>query len=169
MSRKVDIIRPAILRFRRQTFQTWGIAGYSERNAGAALLAGSVSIATYAAIVGAQFGSQAVGDIDWFWPMLWTIVGSIAGSAPVSTGLGMLAGIRYPNDRSVEDVRDRDIARLGDRVGQAFLVIAMISALLLCVATAEWFRIANVLYAGLALSAVVGGITRVVVYRRGMP
>ncbi len=143
--------------------------GYGERNSWAALLASAASITTYAAIIGAQLGSRPVGTIDWFWPMLWTIVGGIAGWIVISTVLSTVAGVRDPADARVEDVRDRDIARLGGRVGQAFLVVAMLGGLLLCAATAQWFWIANVLYAGFALSAVLDCITRVVVYRRGMP
>lgn len=143
--------------------------GYGERNAWSGLIASVVSIAVYVAIIAPQLGARPAGEIDWLWPMIWTIVGGLAASILASILWGIVAGARHPEDRPVEDVRDRDIARLGERVGQAFLVIGMLGALALCAVEADWFWIANVVYAGFALSAVTDVITRVIVYRGGMP
>lgn len=143
--------------------------GYAERNTWAGLVAGVVGIAVYVVIVAGQLPSRPVEEIDWLAPMLWTIGGAIAASIVLSIVWGMVAGARDPGEPQREDVRDRDISQLGDRVGQAFLVIGMLGALALCAAAAHWFWIAHTLYLGLALSAIVGGVARVVVYRRGMP
>lgn len=143
--------------------------GYGERNTWAGLVVGIVGTVVYVVIVAAQLGSRPVEEIDWLAPMLWTIGGAIAASIVLSIVWGMVAGARDPGEPHSEDVRDRDISQLGDRVGQAFLVIGMLGALVLCATTAHWFWIANTLYLGLALSAIVGGIARVIVYRRGMP
>ena len=66
------------------------------------------------------------------------------------------------------DIRDRDISRMGSRVEQSFLVIAGLGVIVLCAARADAFWIANTMFAGFAVSAVVGSVARVVAYRRGL-
>ncbi len=67
------------------------------------------------------------------------------------------------------DERDRDIDRFGTNIGQAFLVVGGLAGLLMAMAEWEWFWIANVLYLGFALSAILEGVAEVVAYRRGLP
>jgi len=47
-------------------------------------------------------------------------------------------------------------------------VIAGLGAIVLCAVEADGFWIANALFFGFALSALVGGVARVVAYRRGL-
>jgi hypothetical protein len=143
--------------------------GYGERNSWAALGVSILSIAVYATIILTRLSTQPAAEVDWFWPMLWTIVGGIVGTTVVSILLGIAGGRRHPGDRPVEDVRDRDIAKIGSRVGQAFLVIGLLAGIGLSAVEADWFFIAQALYAGAALSALLDCTTRVVLYRRGMP
>ena len=143
--------------------------GYGERNSWAALGASAIGVIVYLALIVPQLQSTEAAEIVWFWPMLWTIMGAIALSIIASIIWGIVAGARHPEDAAVEDVRDKDIARLGSRVGQAFLVIAMLGALILAAVRADWFWIANTLYLGFALSAITDGTTRIIVYRTGMP
>lgn len=142
---------------------------YQERNAWSSLIASLGGIVVYAVIIATQLSSTPAERIDWFWPMLWTILGSIAGAIVVSIVLGLGANARDGDSANVSDVRDQEIARMGDRVGQAFLVLGGLVALLLCAIEADWFWIGNTVYLGFALSAILGGVTRVVVYRRGTP
>lgn len=141
---------------------------YEERNTWVGLVVGVVGIAVYLIIVAPQLATTPAADIDWFWPMVWTIGGSIVLSIVLSILWGIVAGMRDPDGVGRSDVRDREISQLGDRVGQAFLVIAAIGVLWLSAIEADWFWIANATYFGLALSAIVGSVARVVVYRRGL-
>lgn len=141
---------------------------YEERNTWVGLLVSLVGVTVYLAIIVPQFASTPPAEIDWFWPMVWTIGGGIVVSIFMSIMWGILAGMRDPGGVGASDVRDREIGQLGDRVGQSFLVIAGIGVLWLCAVEADWFWIANATYLGLALSAIVGSIARVVVYRRGL-
>jgi hypothetical protein len=54
-------------------------------------------------------------------------------------------------------------------VGQAFLVLGGVAALLLSLAEGDHFWIANTLYLAFVLSAVIGSAARIVAYRRGLP
>ncbi|NKF31913.1 hypothetical protein HER21_36365, partial [Pseudomonas sp. BGM005] len=64
--------------------------------------------------------------------------------------------------------RDRDIGRMGSRVEQAFVAIAGTVVILLCALRADVFWIANTMFAGFAVAAMVGSVARVVAYRRGL-
>ena len=141
---------------------------YEERNAWAGLIVTAVMMTTYVIIVLQRAAGGSLTDVDW-WPiMLWTIIGSIVATIVLSIVWGMLAGMRDPDGVGRSDVRDRDIARMGARVGQSFLVIAGLGVLLLCAFEAHWFWIANTMFLGFALSAFVGGLASVIAYRRGL-
>jgi NADH:ubiquinone oxidoreductase subunit 6 (subunit J) len=107
--------------------------------------------------------SEPLADVDYVPVMLWSIGIAIVAGIVVSVVVGMFTPRR---DQKI-DVRDRDIAATGERVGQSFLVIGGVAALLLAMIEAPHFYIANVLYLGFVLSAVLGSITKVIVYRRG--
>lgn len=121
----------------------------------------------YFTIVLPQLASRPVGEIDWIAPMLWTIGGAIVASILVSVLWGIVTGMMNRDDTSASDQRDREIGWLGDRVGQAFLVLGGVGALALVMLDAERFWVGNVLYAGFLLSALLGGLARLIVYRRG--
>ena len=142
---------------------------HGERNSWTALIASAIAMVVYLAIVAPQVGVRPVGEIDWVWPMLWTIVGGLTVSILASIAWGLAVHRADPDAGHREDVRDRDISRLGDRVGQAFLTLGLVAVLILCATRTEWFWIANAAYLGFALSAIADVVTRVIVYRGGMP
>mgnify|MGYP003420933407 FL=1 len=141
---------------------------YEERNTWVGLIVSAIGMTVYVIVILQQAGGGPVTDVVW-WPiMLWTIGLSIVVSIVVSILWGILAGMRDPDGVGKSDMRDRDIARMGSRVGQAFLVIAGLGVLVLCALEVDWFWIANTMYFGFALSAFVGGVASVIAYRRGM-
>ncbi|MFV2103208.1 hypothetical protein [Micromonospora sp. LOL_024] len=71
------------------------------------------------------------------------------------------------NPRASRVTDAREIGRLGDHVGQAFVVIGGVSALLMAVAQWQWFWIANMIYLCFVLSAAVGSLAKVIAYRSG--
>ena len=60
--------------------------------------------------------------------------------------------------RDQKDQRDREINRFGEYVGQSFVVIGGVAALVLAMAEADHFWIANALYLAFVLSAVLGSV-----------
>ena len=140
---------------------------YTERNVWSGLVVSVVAVTIYVILMLQRMSAQPIAEVDWVWPMLWTIGLSIAATIVVSILWGIFAGMRDPEGATVADVRDRDIERMGDRVGRAFMVIAGIGVLVLCAFGAEHFWIANAMFLGFALSAIVGGIAQVIAYRVG--
>lgn len=141
---------------------------YEERNVWSTLIVSVIAITVYSIIVLQQAGGGPLVDVDWVPIMLWTIGASIVGAIVVSIVWGMVAGMRDPDGVGRSDQRDRDIARMGGRVGQAFMVIAGLGVIALCAFEAHWFWIANTMYYGFAISTIVGGIASVIAYRRGL-
>lgn len=141
---------------------------YQERNTWAGLIVTLIAMTVYVIPLLGALGERPAPEIDW-WPMMaWTIGISIVGAIVLSIVWGILAGMRDPDGVGRSDDRDRDIARMGDRVGQAFLVIAGLGVIVLCAVRADWFWVAHTMFFGFALSAFVGGVAQVIAYRRGL-
>jgi hypothetical protein len=66
-----------------------------------------------------------------------------------------------------KDQRDREIYRFGEYIGQSFVVIGGVTALLMAMAEWDHFWIANVIYLTFVLSAILGSVTKIIAYRRG--
>ena len=141
--------------------------GLEERNAWMMLSVGVVGLLVYLALVLAAADGGSLADVNYQPIMLWVIGVSIA--------VGILGGIvnsirtNIAGEREKPDERDREIARFGTSVGQAFLVIGGVVALVMAMAEWDWFWIANTLFLGFALSGMLEGTAKVVSYRRGLP
>jgi len=134
-----------------------------ERRSWVYLVVAVVGYGVYLATVLTKAASAPLVDTDYVPAMLFTIGAAIV----VGIVVNIAVGIFTPRLDQTKDVRDRDIGQLGDRVGQAFLVVGGVTALLLAITEAPYFYIANVVYLCFVLSAVLGAVTKVVVYRRG--
>jgi len=141
---------------------------FEERNAWAGLVLSVIAVSVYVVLVLVQADGGPLDEVDWVPLMLWTIGGGIIATIIVTIGWGLLVGLRDPDGVGRSDQRDRDIARMSSRVGQAFLVVAGLGVIVLCAIEADWFWIANAMFFGFALSAIVGGIASVIAYRRGL-
>lgn len=141
---------------------------YEERNAWAGLIVSPISLVVYIVLIFRSAGGGPPTDVDWFPLMLWVIGGSIVAVIILSVVWGIIAGAKDPDGAGRSDIRDRDISRMGARVEQGFVVIAGLGVIALCAVGADVFWIANTMYAGFAVSALIGGIARVVAYRRGL-
>ncbi|GAA1050043.1 hypothetical protein [Arthrobacter russicus] len=117
----------------------------------------------YLVLVLVQAQGQPLVDVDYVPAMLWTIAGAIA----LSILLDLTTSLAAAEKSRRKDSRDREIGRFGESVGQAFLVIGGVGALLLAIFELGYFWIANLLYLCFALSAVLGSIAKIVGYRRG--
>ncbi|MFB7249963.1 hypothetical protein [Microbacterium sp. NPDC056234] len=141
---------------------------YEERNVWTSLVVSVITMTGYVIVVLQSAGGGPLTDVDWFPLMLWTIGISIAATILISILWGLLAGAKDPDGVGKSDVRDRDISQMGTRVEQSFLVIAGLGVIALCAIGADVFWIANTMFAGFAVSAIIGGIARVIAYRRGL-
>lgn len=136
-----------------------------EKRAWAFLVITVLGIIGYGVALLVLSGQSPLVDLPYAIPLLVTIGGGIVVS--IVANIALVAGT--PRGETAPDQRDREIARLGERVGNAFLVIGALVALLLALLEQPFFYIGNAIYLGFALSALLSCITRVVAYRRGVP
>ena len=141
---------------------------YEERNTWTSLVVSIIGVTVYVIVVLQQAAGGPLPDVDWVPIMLWTIGASIVVTIVISVVWGLLAGAKDPDGVGKSDQRDRDIARMSTRVGQAFTVIAGLGVIVLCALEADWFWIANTMFFGFAATSILGGIASVIAYRRGL-
>ena len=106
----------------------------------------------------------ALSDVAYAAPLLWSI-----GLAVVANVVAEVVWSSLPGASRATDVRDAEIGRFGDQVGQAFVVIGSVAALLLALAEQPAFWIANAIYLGFVLSTVVGSLAKAAGYQQGLP
>jgi hypothetical protein len=121
------------------------------------------SYGVYAAVILGLAGTGPLAEVPYVAPLLWTVGASIAASI----ALHAVFGIASPRDAAKKDQRDREIYRFGEYIGQSFVVIGGVAALLMAMAEWEHFWIANVIYLTFVLSAILGSVAKIVAYRRG--
>jgi hypothetical protein len=138
---------------------------HEEKRAWIMLVVSVVAYVAYVVVILGRVDGGALADVSYAGALLWTIGGGIVAAILAEIAMAVV----NPRASRVKDVRDREIGRLGDHVGQAFGVIGSLAAMLMALAEWDHFWIANVIYLGFVLSAVLGSVTKVVVYRGSFP
>ena len=138
---------------------------HEEKRAWIMLVVSAVAYATYVIIVVGWAEGRPLVAVPYAAALLWTVGGAIAASIAAEIGIGVVA----PRASRAKDVRDREIGRLGEHVGQSFVIVGAVAAMLMAMAGWDRFWIANAIYLCFVLSAVLGSIAKVVMYRRGLP
>lgn len=138
---------------------------HQEKRAWITLVVTAVTYCSYVAVVIGRAGGRSLPQVTYADALLWTVGGAILTSVVAEIGIGVV----NPRASRVKDVRDREIARLGEHTGQAFVVIGAVAAMAMAIAGWDRFWIANVIYLGFALSSVLGSATRIAAYRWGLP
>ena len=138
---------------------------HEEKRAWIMLVVTIVAYTAYVVVVLRRADGAALTQTAYVAPLVWSIVLAIAANIvlDIATSMGM------PRAERRKDTRDKAIARLGDLTGQSFLVIGSLAALLLALVKADWFWIANVIYLGFVLSAILGSATRIAALPRKPP
>ncbi|MFF0312675.1 hypothetical protein ACFYSC_35070 [Streptosporangium sp. NPDC004379] len=136
-----------------------------EKRAWIRLVVAVLGYTAYVVAVLRGAGGEPLPDVPYTAALLWTVGGAIVVSIVAEIGMAIV----NPRASRVVDVRDRQIGRLGEYTGQAFVVIGALAAMLMSMAGWDHFWIANAVYLCFVLSAVLGGITKIVVYRRSLP
>jgi uncharacterized membrane protein (DUF485 family) len=137
---------------------------FEEKRAWALAVIALVGYAVYVVLVLSGAAGRPLVEAPYVGALLWTILfGIVAGVVS-----GIWFGIASRNDGVQADERDREIGRIGESIGQSFVVIGGISAMALAMFEAPHFWIANVLYLCFVLSAVLGSLAKIAFYRRGL-
>ncbi|MGW7101630.1 hypothetical protein [Streptomyces sp. NPDC054838] len=134
-----------------------------EKRAWSMLVIAAGSYAAYLWVVLGRSTAAELSQAPYVATLLWTIGLSIAASIAAHTAIAAST----PHEAHTKDQRDREIHRFGDYVGQGFVVIGGIAGLVLAMAEAEPFWIANAIFLAFVLSSVLGSAVKVISYRFG--
>jgi len=121
------------------------------------------SYLVYLAIMLGRMDGVAVHEVHYVGLLLW----SIGISVIVMIVLLIVVAIASPKDAGKSDQRDKEIYRRGEYIGQSFVVVGGVAALIMAMIELEHFWIANALYLSFTLSALLGSIAKIMAYRRG--
>lgn len=125
-----------------------------------------VTLAVYAGYLVLLLGQPrplGLAATEYVRPLLYSIGIAIAASI----ALDILIGIFTGRGDARSDQRDREIYRSGEAIGQSFVVIGGVAALVLALLRAEHFWIANAVYLAFVLSAVLASVAKIAFYRGG--
>lgn len=136
----------------------------AQKRAWVMMIASTVAYVVYVVLVVTNL-QDPVADTPYVAPLLWTVGGSVV--ATVLAEVGFAITTRREGKAALRtDERDREIDRFGDHVGQAFVVIGALAALIMAMLQLPYFWIANAIYLAFVLSAVLGSAARLAAYRQ---
>jgi len=138
---------------------------HQEKRAWIMLVVSAAAYAVYAAVILTRAGGHPLARVSYAPVLLWTVGAATAASVVAETALGVV----NRGESRLKDERDRRIGALGDHVGSSFLVIGAVAGMLMAMAGWDRFWIANVIYLCGFLSALLGSVTKVIAYRKGLP
>ncbi|MFE6911993.1 hypothetical protein [Streptomyces erythrochromogenes] len=122
-----------------------------------------VSYAVYLALILGRSGDGPIVEEPYAAALLWTVGSAIAASIVLHITVSLLS----PEEGRIKDQRDREIHHFGDHIGQSFVVIGGVAGLVLAMAEANQFWIANAIYLAFVLSALLGSTAKIFAYRTG--
>jgi hypothetical protein len=137
---------------------------YREKGSWVYLVVTIGSFAIYCAIILRRADGQSLANVSYVQPLLWTLGISVVASTLLRT----VVETARPSESHRFDVRDRDINRFGEFVGALVLAVAMAVPFILALVRADYFWIANAIYASFVVWAVVSTTAKLVAYRRGL-
>jgi hypothetical protein len=137
---------------------------YEEKGTWVYLVASAGAYAVYLVIVLGRLQGAPAAEVSYAWVLLWTTIAAVVASTVGRT----LVETASPSDSRRADVRDREIHRFGEYASRWFIVAGAAAGFFMALAKWDYFWIANVIYLGFVLWAVVGSAVKLVAYRRGL-
>jgi NADH:ubiquinone oxidoreductase subunit 6 (subunit J) len=118
------------------------------------------TLLVYLAMVVPQVLGEPIAEVSWVQPMIFAIVGFV-----VANILGnVVAAALNPSEADKNDQRDKEIDRFGERIGNWPLVAGSIAALILAMTSADYFWIANAIFLGGMMGALLSSGTKIAAY-----
>jgi cell division protein FtsW (lipid II flippase) len=133
-----------------------------EKRAWIMLVVSACAYAIYLLIVLGRRGEAPLTEVAYASTMLWTIAGAIVASIVLHIVVSIADG-----SGGKKDQRDREINRFGEHIGQSFVVLGGVVALVMALLELDHFWIANAIYLAFVLSALLSSTAKIFAYRKG--
>lgn len=138
---------------------------YEEKIAWAGLIVAIVHITVYLTVLLSRATVTPMPETPYVDAMLWSLGAGVVAMIIVS----IVAAITTGKDGHGTDIRDKQIKARAEFTSRGFLVAGSLAALIFALLEFDTFWIANVLYLGFFFSAMLEAITKIALYRGGMP
>ena len=135
--------------------------GWEEKRAWIALVVAIVTFSGYCVAILVRTNGGPLDEVAYRSTFLWTI--------GISIVLEALAGGSLPKGVRRTDTRDKQIFRDAEFAGHWLLVAGAFVAMVMALAEADHFWIANVIFLAFTLATIVSSTVKIVAYRRGYP
>ncbi|QRK08442.1 hypothetical protein JQX13_52495 [Archangium violaceum] len=122
-----------------------------------------VAYSAYVFIIVGRSENTPLTEVAYVATLLWNIGSAIVASIVLHIAVTIVS----PKEAGQKDQRDREINRFGEYVGQSFVIIGGVAALVMAMAELNHFWIANAIYLAFVLSSLLGSATKIVAYRLG--
>jgi cell division protein FtsW (lipid II flippase) len=133
---------------------------FLEKSNWVVLVAGVPTLLVYLVVIIPQVLADPVTDVAWVEPMIATIVVFVVANIVGN----VVAAASNPRDADKNDERDREIDHFGERIGTWLIVAGAIAGLVLAMARADHFWIANAIFLGGLIGALVSSVTKIAAY-----
>ena len=135
---------------------------FLEKSNWVVLIVGVPTLLVYLAMVVPPVLALPMAEASWVQPMIVAMVAFV-----VANVLGnVVAAATNPREADKSDERDRQINRVGAAVGNWVLIAGALVALVLAMARADHFWIANALLLGGIAGSLVSAVTKIAAYHR---
>ncbi|MBX9471245.1 hypothetical protein [Microcella sp.] len=139
--------------------------GYEEKIAWAGVIVSIVHFTIYLGVLLTRATTTPMPHTPYVDAMLWSIGAAIVVMIVVSIIVAVTTG----KDGRETDVRDKQITARAEFTSRGLLIAAALAALIFAMLELDAFWIANVIYLGFFFSAMLEAITKIALYRGGMP
>lgn len=136
-----------------------------EKIAWVGLIVGVITAAVYGIVLLGRAAGGPLEEAPYIDAMLWSIGAGIVIMIIATISVSIMSG----REGRATDVRDRQIAARAEHTARAVLVIGALAALVLAMLEVDHFFIAHAVFLGFYASALLEGITKVALYRGGVP
>ena len=134
---------------------------FQEKSNWVVLVVAVPTLLVYAALIVPQVLSTPLAEVSWVQPLVLAIAGFV-----VANVLGnVAAAVSNPREADLSDERDQAIDRFGERIGNWLLIAGAITELVLAMAMADQFWIANAIFLGGLAAAIVSALAKIAAYR----
>ena len=138
---------------------------YEEKVAWAGLIVSIIHFPVYLGVVLSRAAATPMPQTPYVDAMLWSIGAAIV----VMIILSIVLAVTTSRDGHETDIRDKQIKARAEFTSRGFLIAAALAALIFAMLELDPFWIANVIYLGFFLSALLESVTKIALYRGGVP
>lgn len=138
---------------------------YEEKVAWAGLIVSIVHATVYLSVLLSRAVVTPIPETPYVDALLWSIGAAIV----VMITLSIVVAITTSKDGHETDIRDKQIKARAEFTSRGFLIAGALAALIFALLELDHFWIANVIYLGFFLSALLEGVTKIALYRGGVP